>query len=219
MTLRQLRWLRFAHYRRPHLAVVLGVAGAVTVLAGSLLVGASVRDSLRSITTGRLGHTSIAIGAGAAVHGQLAQRVGTGAHAQVTPLLSLTGNVRHEASSKRAGGVQVYGIDARFFDFHGVQAAAPGSAEVLLSPDLAAELGAAAGDAVVIRVPRVTDVPLDSLHGRRDDAGRSDSIDGKERAGEGRDGKFFARAPGQAPVRSVYVALSRLQRDLGLTNV
>ena len=46
--------------------------------------------------------------------------------------------------STRAGRVQVYGIDARFFSFHGVQTAAPGPNDVLLSPDLAAELGAAA---------------------------------------------------------------------------
>jgi ABC-type antimicrobial peptide transport system permease subunit len=216
MTLRQFALASIAHYRRPHLAVVFGVAGAVTVLAGSLLVGASVRDSLRSITTGRLGHTSIAIAAEQPFMEQLAQRVATGAQAPVTPLLSLTGNVRHEASSKRAGGVQIYGVDARFFDFHGVQATAPGPAEVLLSPDLAAELGAAPGDAMVIRVPRVTDVPLDSLHGRRDDAGRSIRLTMKSVLAKDAMGSF-SLAPGQAPVRSVYVALSRLQRDLGLT--
>jgi hypothetical protein len=215
MTLRQFALATIAHYRRPHLAVVFGVAGAVTVLAGSLLVGASVRDSLRSITTGRLGHTSIAIGSEQPFTEQLAQQVATGASAQVAPLLSLSGTVRHESSSKRAGSVQVYGIDARFFDFHGIQAAAPGPGDVLLSPDLAAELGAAPGDAVVVRVPRVTDVPLDSLHGRRDDAGRSirltmKSVLAKEAMGS------FSLAPGQGPVRSVFIALARLQRDLGL---
>jgi hypothetical protein len=145
--------------------------GAVTVLAGSLLVGASVRDSLRSITTGRLGHTSIAIGAEQPFTGQLAQRVARTRSAQVAPLLSLSGNVRHEASSKRAEACRSTALTRASSISMAFRPLPPRSAEVLLSPDLAAELGAAPGDAVVIRVPRVTDVPLDSLHGRRDDAG------------------------------------------------
>ena len=50
-----LRTARF--YWRTNLAVTLGVAAAVAVLAGALVVGDSVRDSLRDIALGRLGHT------------------------------------------------------------------------------------------------------------------------------------------------------------------
>jgi putative ABC transport system permease protein len=215
MTLRRFALATIGYYRRPHLAIVLGVAGAVTVLAGSLLVGASVRNSLRTITTGRLGHTSIAIGAEQPFTEQLAQHVAASAAAQVAPLLSLTGTVRHESSSKSAARVQIYGVDARFFEFHGVRASAPESGDVLLSPDLAAELGAAPSDAVVVRVPRVTDIPLDSLHGRREDAGRSIRLSMKAVLAKDAMGNF-SLAPGQGPVRSVFVALSRLQRDLSL---
>ena len=45
------------HHWRTNLAVVLGVAAAVSVLAGALLVGDSVRGSLRDIALGRLGDT------------------------------------------------------------------------------------------------------------------------------------------------------------------
>ena len=37
------------HFWRTNLAVLAGVAVAVSVLAGALLVGASVRDSLRDL--------------------------------------------------------------------------------------------------------------------------------------------------------------------------
>ena len=43
------------HYWRTNLAVVAGVAVAVAVLAGALLVGASVRSSLRALALERLG--------------------------------------------------------------------------------------------------------------------------------------------------------------------
>ena len=45
------------HYWRTNLAVVFGVATAVAVLAGALLVGDSVRGSLRDLVLNRLGRT------------------------------------------------------------------------------------------------------------------------------------------------------------------
>src|SRR5215510_9206059 len=48
-------------YWRSHLAVVLGVATAVAVLAGALLVGDSVRGSLRDLVLGRLGKTDVIV--------------------------------------------------------------------------------------------------------------------------------------------------------------
>ena len=45
------------YYWRTNLAVTLGVAAAVAVLAGALVVGDSVRGSLRDIALGRLGNT------------------------------------------------------------------------------------------------------------------------------------------------------------------
>src|SRR4051812_6916367 len=49
------------HYRRIHLAVALGVAVATAVLTGALLVGDSVRGSLRDLTLERLGLIDTAI--------------------------------------------------------------------------------------------------------------------------------------------------------------
>src|SRR6185436_7853801 len=57
MTARQLVARALAFYWRSHLAVVAGVATAVAVLAGALLVGDSVRGSLRDMVVQRLGHT------------------------------------------------------------------------------------------------------------------------------------------------------------------
>ena len=49
------------YYWRTHLAVVCGVATAVAVLAGALLVGDSVRGSLRDLVVGRLGKTDYVV--------------------------------------------------------------------------------------------------------------------------------------------------------------
>lgn len=216
MTFGRLALSSVRYYGRPNAAVALGIAGAVTVLAGSLLVGASVRDSLREITTSRLGSTSVVVAGELPFTEQLGARVAAATSGRTAPLLSLTGLVRLEGAEHRAGDVNVYGVDARFFEFHGVAVPAPASNEVLLSPELAAELGASSGSTIVVRVPRITDVPLDSLHGRRDDAGRSIRLTVREILSQDRIGRF-SLAPGQSPVRAVFVSLARLQRDLGLT--
>ena len=58
MTFFQLVKQSLFYYWRTNIAVVLGVAVAVAVLAGALLVGDSVRASLRDLVLQRLGQTS-----------------------------------------------------------------------------------------------------------------------------------------------------------------
>src|SRR5947209_6400869 len=50
-------------YRSTHVATALGVGTAVGVLAGALLVGSSVRQSLATIATNRLGHADVVVSA------------------------------------------------------------------------------------------------------------------------------------------------------------
>ena len=202
-----LRGLSF--YRRTYFAVVCGVAAAVAVLAGAWLVGHSVTSSLAGLVERRLGRTGSVVAATTPFTSALADRL----HA--TPLFAMTGVVQHQTSSRRAGDVAVYGVDERFFTFHGVQVEAPRDLDVLLSPDLAAELSAAPDDAVLVRVTRPTDIPLDSLHGRKEDVGRTirlrfRGVLAAEAMGE------FSLLPRQGPVRAAFVPLARLQRDLAL---
>jgi putative ABC transport system permease protein len=217
MTIGRLASASLIYYWRTHAAVALGVAAAVAVLAGSFIIGDSVRESLRSIATSRLGRTSAVVASELPFTEGLADRLASAASARVTPLLSMTGTVRHESSSRRAGDVLVYAVDRRFFEFHGVVVEPPTRSDVLLSPDLARELEAAVGDAIVLRVARPTDVPLDSLHGRRDEGGRSIRMTSRGVLPRAQLGSFSLSA-GQAPVRAVFVPLARLQRDLDLAD-
>jgi hypothetical protein len=82
------------HYRRTHAAVALGVAAAVAVLAGSLLVGASVRDSLRTIASGRLGSVSVVVATTLPFTASLADRMSQRLSANVAPLLVLSASSR-----------------------------------------------------------------------------------------------------------------------------
>jgi hypothetical protein len=202
-----LRGLTF--YRGTYLAVACGVAAAVAVLAGAWLVGHSVTSSLAALVERRLGRTGTVVAASTPFTAALADRL------QAAPLFAMTGIVQHQPSSRRAGDVAVYGVDERFFTFHRVTFDAPRDMDVLLSPDLAAELAPANEDAILLRVARPTDIPLDSLHGRKEDVGRTlrlryRGVLAPEAMGE------FSLLPRQGPVRAAFVPLSRLQRDLAL---
>jgi hypothetical protein len=158
-----------AWYWRTNLAVLLGVATATGVLGGAALVGDSVRASLRDLVLARLGNTDSIV----TRPGFFRQDLAAG-----TPIIALEGVVGHES------GVEVYGMD---------------TPQVLITPALARALGASPGDDILLRIPKPSAIPLESLHGRRDDAIRT------IRLTVGQIGREFSLRPQQGDVRAVYV--------------
>src|SRR5690242_6854581 len=109
-----------AYFWRTNIAVVLGVATAVAVLAGALVVGDSVRASLRDLVLNCLGKTDTVISGTNFFRDSLADELVRGERFTTCPLVVSEGLVTHEASGRRASAVQVYGVDDRFWQFHGV---------------------------------------------------------------------------------------------------
>ena len=108
-----------AYFWRTNTAVVLGVATAVAVLAGALVVGDSVRASLRDLVLNRLGRTDTVISGSNFFRENLGDELARGERFTTCPLVVFEGLVTHEVSGRRASAVQVYGIDERFWQFHG----------------------------------------------------------------------------------------------------
>jgi ABC-type antimicrobial peptide transport system permease subunit len=200
-----------SYHWRTNLAVTLGVAVAVSVLAGALLVGDSVRGSLRDIAVGRLGNADYVVSSAGFFRDALADDLHTAGAGAAAPLIVASGLVTHEASGRRAAGVIVYGVNERFWRFHGK----PAPDGVVVSPALALELGAAPRDVILVRLQKPSAIPIESLFGRKDDVGRTVRLDlagvrPREQLGE------FALRPQQSEVRAVFAPLRRIQRDLGV---
>jgi putative ABC transport system permease protein len=212
-------WLilrNLTHFWRTNLAVIAGVGIAVAVLAGALIVGASVRASLRELALGRLGAVDHVVAAGAFFREALAEDLAAhpeaaGAFGHVAPIIELDGFITHQASGRRASRVQVFGVDSRFWDLHGRRPPAlDGRSGAALSESLAHELGVEPEDILLIRTLRPSAIPLESLHGRKDDVGRTlrvsaDAVVGHDNLGE------FSLRPHQGPVRAIFVPLGQLQ--------
>ena len=191
------------YYWRTNLAVILGVATAVAVLSGALLVGDSVRASLRDLVLSRLGKTQAVVSSAQFFREQLAAEV-PGA----VPLIVMQGVVTNEKNGRRASKVAVYGVDDRFFQFNGYSLRAPSGTEAELTPALALELGAQSGDAILLRIEKPSAIPRESLQGRKEDSGRTLRLTATG------DSPGFALQPSQGDVSEIYVSLRRLQREL-----
>src|SRR5687768_2638980 len=199
-----------AYYWQTNLVVVLGVATAVAVLAGALMIGASVRGSLSDLVAQRLGNTNHIVTSPAFFREQLATEIGG------APIITLEGVVEHEPSHRRAGGVKVYGVDERFWQFHGMGKAAlgaPQGREVLISDGLANELGTQTDDSLLLRLEKPSDIPIESVHGRKEDPGKTIRLNRVWRVSAGELGEFSLQ-PQQGVVRAIFVSLKLLQNEL-----
>jgi ABC-type antimicrobial peptide transport system permease subunit len=206
------------HYWRTNLAVIFGVATAVAVLAGALLVGDSVRASLRDLALARLGKTDLVVTASGFFREQLADDLQSHDQFAVNfdvacPIIALEAVVTRDENSARAGGVQVYGVDERFWKFHGSNTQTPEGNDVLVSRALAQELGAKQGDTLILRIEKPSAIPAESLHGRKDDLGHTVRLTMREALPEASLGEFSLR-PQQGVVRAVFVELKKLQKNL-----
>src|SRR5262245_3607260 len=234
------------HYWRTNLAVIFGVGAAVAVLAGALLVGDSVRGSLRDLALARLGRTDLVITASGFFRERLADDLQSHDRFAANfdgacPITALEAVVTRDENNARAGGVQIYGVDERFWKFHGANtltgavpgavatgrpvATAPGTVpvgantqtpegnDVLISQALAQELGAKQGDTLILRIEKPSAIPAESLHGRKDDLGRTVRLTMREALPASSLGEFSLR-PQQGAVRAVFVELKKLQKNL-----
>jgi ABC-type lipoprotein release transport system permease subunit len=207
MTTGRLAWLSLRYFWQTNLAVIGGVAIAVATLVGALLVGDSVRGSLRDLVLNRLGKTETVVTSALFFRDALSRDL------NAAPLIALEGVVSNPKSKASASGVQVYGIDDRFWQFHGVSLPAPADREVYLSAALADELQLKSEDGLLVRIEKPSAIPKESLHGRKDEATRSIRFAAGRILDRSQLGEFSLR-PTQGPVRAVFVPLRRLQRDL-----
>ena len=89
----------------------------------------------------------------------------------------------------------------------------PAGRDAFVSRALAADIGAADGATILVRVERPSAIPIESLHGQKEDTGRTLRLTVRAILDRSEGGEFSIR-PQQGEVRAVFVPLARLQQDL-----
>lgn len=212
LSLTRMIWAGMRHSWRVSASVALGVATATAVIVGALLVGDSMRGSLRALTVERLGKTEIAISPGRFFDPNGITEQGV----QPIPLIMFDSGIveSRDAQSgtgtiRRAGSVQIIGCDDSFWqlDVSGNRPQQmPDDESVVLNQSTAVELGVEVGDLVTVRLPVEQAVPADSPLGRRDVQSeglpRMKVVDIIPDRGLGR----FSISPSQASPQNIYLS-------------
>ena len=172
MTGRLLLRRSLAHYSGIHLAVALGVAVGTAVLAGALLVGESVRGSLRDLTLDRLGDIDHALVSDRYFREELAEDLAEAtnfayAFARAAPAVLIRGSLEAAESGARASRVNIHGIDKRFAEFYTRATTLPEGRAVVVNQSLAKELDVEADASVLLRFQTDTLVPSEFVMGRK----------------------------------------------------
>ena len=217
-------WLStLRHFFRSSLAVVIGVALATAVISGALIVGDSVRGSLETLSLQRLGGVDHVVRGPRFFRQELTTQLADAWQADiatVAPAIIVTGSVQtgqiKSADSRRAGHVEVYGVDATFWKLAGVGPPGPGLA---VSRRLAEQLELKIGDkaSVVVEIPAT--IPRDALLGEREETVvELPTQVSRIFEDEQMPGRFGLNPSQQVPLNA-FVDLQELQTQLGLQHV
>lgn len=187
MTFRRFLFRNLIYHWRGNSAVFLGVVVGTAVLTGALLVGDSLRGSLEEIAVQRLGWVDQALESPHFIREETADRVTAPDASRRCPALMLQGAANPVTGSANQGNVTetgprvprvtILGVDDRFWPdeptpvnptfWRASDDTPPESSGVVLSAALARALDVKAGQTVALHLQKSSQVPAETLLGRR----------------------------------------------------
>lgn len=209
------------YFWRINLAVAVGIAVATAVLTGALIVGDSVRGSLKDLSLSRLGKIDHALVSERFFRASLASALKNALDdrfADVVPAIRSGGTAIHANARTRASRVQIQGIDHRFaslFD-RALPELERGSPfpPVVINASLQRELNAQIGDPILLSFEQIGDVHRESLFGRAADALQTLRLTLAAVLPDEGMGRFGLHSHQTVP-HNAYLSLPVLQRALG----
>ena len=213
------------HYWRTTLAVLVGVMVATAVISGALIVGDSVRASLRKMSLDRLGDVDLVLKSDRFFREDLADELQessdfTKRFDAIAPVLKMTGGFERtldDEVTRRIGKVNTYGVDERLWNLlEHEDVALPQDDQVVLNARTARDLGAAPGDEVTLWIEVPSSVPRDTLLGERDETATEIVLTVSDVLDEETDAGRLDLNPNQQLPVVAFVSLKTLQNGIGL---
>lgn len=220
------------YYWRTNLAVLLGVVAGTAVIGGAVIVGDSVKASLRKMTLDRLGKIDLALSGPRFVREDLVDRLSTTLKSDpassklplepFAPVFVMQAALQAKSGEavRRAGRVNIYGIDARAWSLvetEGIEA--PAGNQVLLNARAAEAINAKDGDQVTIWIELPSLVPRDTLMGKKDNDSQEISVTVRTVVPDTSGLSRLGLLPTQAMPLNAFVDLHFLQEQLNLEQV
>lgn len=164
---------------RSYVAVGLSVLVGTAALAGALLVGDSMRGSLRDRALARVGPVDIAMRSPRFVRDEISDCIGHALAAlrsqdgkgQACGVVEAAAGIEHAETRRRVNDIRLLGVDSslgRLFKDASLVTGV-GRDGIVLNQPIAEAIGAKVGDDVLIRVTASGAIPAESMLGRPED--------------------------------------------------
>ncbi|MEN8118348.1 MAG: ABC transporter permease, partial [Bacteroidota bacterium] len=204
----------FLHYIKANLLVALGVAISTMVLTGSLIIGDSVRHSLKQATFYRLGETTHSVSVVERYFRQeMAVEIEADNHGiEATPVLLLEGMAVAGGGQKRVNKIQVVGIGSDFYEISNKSFISKlENNEIAVSKNLAERLQVAEGDNILVRIKKASLIPMNAPFVSAEETSVALRATIKKVVSKDELGRFSLKNSQTAPY-NIFVSIERLNR-------
>jgi ABC-type lipoprotein release transport system permease subunit len=204
----------FLHYFKANLLVALGVAISTMVLAGSLIIGDSVRHSLKQATFYRLGETTHLV---SVVERYFRQEMANEIEAdnsaiKATPILVLEGMAVADGGQQRANKVQIVGVNTDFTEISNTPSLSElQNNEIAISKNLAEKLQQGEGDNILVRIKKASLIPMNAPFVSAEETSVALRASIKKVVSKEEMGRFNLKNSQTAPY-NIFVSIERLNR-------
>ncbi len=217
MTKSQLIIQNLRYHVRSHLGVFLGAAIGSAVLIGALVVGDSVRNSLREMAMARLGRVHFSLTANDRLFREAtADLLNKEIKAPSSAALMLSGSASSQGGKSRANQVHIIGIQDSFWELSRLDvkpklvADNPG---IVINRRLADQLNVSAGESILLRIEKVSSLSRDAPMAPQDDITTVLRLPISRVLPDSTIGRF-SLAANQVPPFNAFVPLEQLQEKM-----
>lgn len=163
MNLRNYILKSFLHFKFKHLAVIIGVIISTAVITGSLIVGDSVKYSLKNIVNHRLGKTEFSLSTGEKfVRCQLAGEISQKLNVKASALMIANGIIKNPENNSVLNKIQILGIDSSFWNLSDIEMSEITDEDVFVSENTANKLKLSIEDEIILKFEKLSVIPLNS---------------------------------------------------------
>jgi len=192
---------------------------STAILVGALIIGDSIRYSLREIVFDRLGNTQFALTSGDRFfHAHIADKLSEKLKTPVAPLMQTKGIAIVGSGQKRVNNIQILGFDNRFGSINNAGFLDTITAdEAIINTHLANRLQINEGDEFLLRINNLDFIPKDINWALDSDISYAKRFTVKSVVSKKEFGGFNLKADQIVP-NTVFVSLRFMSREMGLEN-
>jgi len=206
----------FYYYRKQHLALLAATLLSTAVLTGALIVGDSVKFSLKQIVLKRLGKTEFVLASrDRFFEARLAEDISKKTQGDAAPVLMLRGIAINNENNSRINEVQVLGVDNNYGRFADSPMPEWFPNEAIISENTARKLHLKTGDIFLLRVEKANLIPLNAPFVSDENSCLTLRLKVKAIASDNQLG-WFSLNSNQSPPFNVFLNLDFLSGKLGL---